>query len=258
MRWRSSGLATYGVALALFAGPGVVRPAVATAPGPDSSARPCQDAAKALAGAGPLHAEAARALCAQLAPWTTRVVLVPLPLEAGLGSQSAAEHRELVARPLRLDGPLPSRVVVWLDERGGGRATRVVPVRFELQAFGWRWAARVAVAAGEPVEGSAFERRELRLTQCCAAEPDVLPPAMVLRQGLAAGQPLSETSWRVPLAIARGDEVTAVSAQGAVRIEARARALQAGQPGRDVLVRIDGATAPIWARVLHAGRVELQ
>ncbi len=47
-----------------------------------------------------------------------------------------------------------------------------------------------------------------------AAEPDVLPPAMVLRQGLAAGQPLSETSWRVPLAIVSNSNMGASSGSG--------------------------------------------
>ena len=111
-----------------------------------------------------------------------------------------------------------------LEPQQGGPVPRVAPERVAPPAIAWRWVALDAVPA----------------------------------RGVVVPQARPESSWQGPPVIARGDRVTAVSGQGAVRIEARARALQAGRPGREVLVRIDGATAPVWARVVQSGWVELQ
>ena len=56
--------------------------------------------------------------------------------------------------------------------------------------------------------------------------------------------------------VARGDWVTLRVLSGPVRLEARAEALQAGDAGQVVRVRMAGATQAIDARVLARGSVE--
>jgi flagella basal body P-ring formation protein FlgA len=60
-----------------------------------------------------------------------------------------------------------------------------------------------------------------------------------------------------PRVVARGDWATLHSAAGAVTLESRVEVLQDGRPGQRVRVRQQGATGPVFARVLGAGQLEL-
>lgn len=111
-----------------------------------------------------------------------------------------------------------TRMVLWVDVWSGAGHLRAVPVRFDL--------------AGLAVDGVAT-----------MASPQA-----------GGDEPAADEA---PLAVARGDWATLRATAGAVTLESRVEVLQDGRPGQRVRVRQQGATGPVFARVLGAGQLEL-
>ncbi|MBC5785092.1 hypothetical protein H8N03_19250 [Ramlibacter sp. USB13] len=114
-------------------------------------------------------------------------------------------------------GASAGRMLVWVDVWTEGAFVRTVPV--SLQS-----AAAATAATGE---------RTLR--------DDAL---------LATGD-------AGPLAVARGEWASLRSVEGSITLESRVEVLQDGRPGQRIRVRPQGASGPMFARVLGPGRVEL-
>jgi flagella basal body P-ring formation protein FlgA len=111
-----------------------------------------------------------------------------------------------------------THMVVWVDVWSAGNHLRALPVRLEL--------------SGLPPGGAA----------ALAGRQDDRAPA---------------GAEDAPLAIARGEWATLRSTAGAVTLESRVEVLQDARPGQRVRVRQQGATGPVFARVLGAGQLEL-
>lgn len=167
---------------------------------------------------------------------------------------------KLTARPLPFNAQPASRMVVWVDVEVDGAFIRTVPVSFQVEAYRDAWVASTTTGAEAPLSAQLLETREVAVT--------VQPVALLTPIGAAnatgrrstrrlrPGEPLTEDNTRQLAAVARGEMVALQFKAGAVRLEGRAQALQEGEPGEVVRVRMTGASMPVQARVLERGRVE--
>ena len=119
---------------------------------------------------------------------------------------------------------------VWVDVFVAGRHERVVPVTFSVHAYRDAWIALRDAHAEEPVAGVALQRRVLDIAQERSEPLATLPAGARLRKALLAGQALTAGHVEATPAIVRGSTVILRSALGTIGIEARAEALQDGQP----------------------------
>jgi flagella basal body P-ring formation protein FlgA len=167
---------------------------------------------------------------------------------------------ELRPRPLARGSHPASRMVVWVDAWVDGGFVRTVPVSFSVAAYNEAWVARSAVASQAVLSGDMLERREVDIAAAPAsawpAGPAGASPALRSLRALKAGETLDAQNARVPLPVARGDWVTLEFSAGAMRLQGRAEALQEGDLGQLVKVRVSGASGSMEARVVDRGRVE--
>lgn len=203
-----------------------------------------------------LVAAAADSLRGWLAGRSTRADITPQAPPRDL----AVPYGQTVlrARSLPAQQPLSRRMLVWVDVWVDDRFVRTVPVGFEVQAFGPAHVATHDMPAGSRVDEAALQLREVELTGLGAA-PLALPavaPAQ-LRHALAAGQPVTRQDIQAQPAIARGDWVALRVRSGGIELESRVEALQNGRVGQLVSVKPGNAAAPITARVVAPGQVEV-
>ena len=122
-------------------------------------------------------------------------------------------------------GPWPRRLVVWVDVWAERRFVRTGPVSLQLAADG-------ATPPDTPQAGD----------------------GLLQRTGPFARAPEGE---RNPAAVSRGEWAILHSVEGGVTLESRVEVLQGGRPGQRIRVRAQGASGPLFARVLGPGRLEL-
>jgi flagellar basal body P-ring formation protein FlgA len=122
------------------------------------------------------------------------------------------------------NGAWSRHLVLWVDVWTGDLFVRTVPVTLEVMA-----------GEGAPALPSAPEGPLLR----------------------AAESPATADPERDPPAVARGDWATLRAAAGPIVLESRVEALQDGRPGQRIRVRPQGASGPMFARVIGRGRLEL-
>ncbi len=73
------------------------------------------------------------------------------------------------------------------------------------------------------------------------------------RRRLEPGRPITRDDVRPPLVVSRGDVVWVHVLSGSVSVKAKARALEAGRDGEDVLMQIDGSKRTFKARMSGRG-----
>jgi flagella basal body P-ring formation protein FlgA len=161
------------------------------------------------------------------------------------------------ARPLPEGTRLSPRMRVWVDIAVDGKPTRTVPVFFKVEAYRQVWIAQQDMAVGQPLVPDAFEHKQIDIAAEGVDPLADLPSLRRLRKPLLAGHVLAAAHVESVPTIARGDQVTLRTQHGQIAVEAQAEALQDGQPGQQVLVRIAQARSPVVARVVGAGVVEL-
>jgi flagellar basal body P-ring formation protein FlgA len=162
----------------------------------------------------------------------------------------------VAARALPANAQPTSHMVVWVDVSVDGAFVRAMPVSFQVEAFREAWVVSDTIAAGTSLTGHLLEAKELPVM--------ARPVALVTPKGgdirsvrrLHPGEPVTQENTQKLAAVRRGDMVSLQFRAGPVQLEGRAEALQEGELGQVVRVRMTGAAMPLHARVIEPGRVE--
>lgn len=165
-----------------------------------------------------------------------------------------------VSLPPQHAGGMPAQAVLHLETHRSGRLLRrdALPVRLHRMAS--VWLAKRSLEPGEALDPSAFERREIDV----AGFPETVDAAAPWTDGWRArtriveGAPLLRSGMQVLPSVSRGKAVMAVAAAGQVRLMLPGTALQDGQSGTWVRVRLAGQRETVMARVESSGQVEVK
>ncbi|SEK93277.1 Chaperone for flagella basal body P-ring formation [Roseateles sp. YR242] len=171
------------------------------------------------------------------------------------------QRTEIRAR-LPAEGAWPARriavpVELWSD----GQYARTVTVTVKVEVLGAAWVARDDVAPPRALVGAPLDTAEQDLAGLPSAPVLATTPleSLRLRRPLLKGQMLTAAHVEAMPAVLRGQQVTVRSRVGAISLEATAKALQDGAPGKRVLVRMGDRTgAPLLALVTGPNQVQLQ
>ena len=169
---------------------------------------------------------------------------------------------ELSARSLPTGSDPSARMVVWVDVSVDGAFARTVPVSFLVEAYREAWVAKSGVAPGAALAPTMLERREVEVFSQRAAvfatgDATEAPSAgLRSRRSLKAGEALNAQNAERIVAVGRGEWVTLLLKTGGTQLEGRAEALQEGDLGQVVKVRMAGASSSVEALVVDRGRVE--
>ena len=188
-------------------------------------------------------------------------VSVPLSVFVPLGD---AEYR---VRPLASVVP-DKRMLVWIDIFAGQRHVKAIPVRFEVSVYADATVAAKPLRSGEAIGVQDTFREQIDVAHLLSRKgADMLAPLPLDQPALApshsrtavrAGEVLTAERVRPAAAVSRGDRVTLVAHSGLVSLESKVEVLQAGEVGQVVRVRANNGTAPVMAKVMGPGQLELQ
>lgn len=148
-------------------------------------------------------------------------------------------------------------MAVWVDIRQGGQLRRSVLVPVQVRAWQKAWVAERDLAAGAKLTSDLLRVDEVDVAAGGQAAWAGEPEGRVLRSAVLAGHYLGASQIAAPRAVSRGERVELMHRLGAVQVLAGANALQDGDPGQHIQVRVDGAQGAVLARVTEPGRVEL-
>lgn len=171
------------------------------------------------------------------------------------------ESARLIVRPIHHDRP-HARMHVMLDVIGSSGQIRTVTVSFTVSAHVRGLVAGQDLASGSS-PGSLLEEREIEVT---SLHPHTQPlpvsrsgstNQLRLRRGLHAGEIVKAKDLEPTPAVQRGDWIVLRLTNGDIAMEGRAEALQNGQLGQSVRVKLAGAERSILARVTGAGIAEV-
>lgn len=237
-------------ALCSVAGPAFAPAWAADAPAA-ASARPDERSSTRQALLAAAVAELRRAFPAPA--W--RLEIVPVDDDAVPTVAIGDGPVEWVARRLA-DGVTPSpRQTVWVDIRQNGVPRRSVAVVVAARAWVQGWVARADLAPGLRPGAGWVERAEVDAAQAGAPLWQGELDGHVLRSPVRAGQPLLQRQVAAAPAVARGERVALLLRERALEIRASAHALQDGESGQTIRVRV-GEGAALTARVLGPGVTE--
>lgn len=211
---------------------------------------------------------AAQTIAAARVVDAARAALQALPLEEGTRLDMRVVGQpadvQLPAGSLRIQVRPPagrwprSRVAVSV-KLSAGHASRTETVWFAVTAVRSLAVYGSDAAQGTPAEAVRVRQAEVD-TAMLRGHPERMPIAMVgqrLRRSVPAGAPvMAEDFEAVPDVDAR-QQVTVLVRYGAVRMQTRGTALNAGDAGQWVGVLAAGADGPVQARVTGKGVVEV-
>ncbi|HVZ46129.1 MAG TPA: flagellar basal body P-ring formation chaperone FlgA [Ramlibacter sp.] len=198
--------------------------------------------------------KARAALLEWLAPITSRAAVESTGMREDLALPPG--RIELAARPFAAGTQPVPRMTVWIDVSVDGAFVRTIPVTFMVDAWREGWVATEALGAGAAIGGPLVQQREVRSPAGGAAPVSAASTALRTVRPLKAGEVLTTANTKPATAVARGDWVSLRFAAGALHLESRAEALQDGDVGQIVRVRLAGAPGPVEARIVSQGRVE--
>lgn len=177
---------------------------------------------------------------------------------------------QLRVRPLTAVAP-GKRMLVWIDVFAGQRHVKAVPVRFDVSVY-----AQTALAKGPMGPGETIGLRDIVSDQVDVAHllsrngagglfpmrfsdsaQEPLTPSQT-RTAVKAGDVLSAEKVKPTAAVSRGDRVTLVAHSGLVSLESKVEVLQTGEVGQVVRVKASNGSAPVMAKVIGPGQLELQ
>lgn len=164
---------------------------------------------------------------------------------------------ELVAREVSGTVSLSSRMTVWVDVRQSGQVKRTLLVPVEVAAYRTGWVALRDLPVGARLSPGTLREQEVDIAAGGSEAWKGEPEGLVLRSPVLAGHYLAAGQVMTPPAVSRGDAVQVVHRLGAVEVQAVAKALQDGEVGKNIQVRISASQPPVLARVMAAGQVEL-
>lgn len=165
---------------------------------------------------------------------------------------------ELRARPLSEADLLAKRSSSPVEILVDGRLVRTVPVSFDLRAFGPGCVATRSQSAGEILQLSSLEEREVEWSG-----RDLLPAewarreALRLRRPIQPGAVLTRAHVEPAPVVAQGDWASLHVRQGLVNLESRVEVLQDGRAGERVRVKLKSGRGAISARVTGPGTLEV-
>lgn len=177
---------------------------------------------------------------------------------------------QLRVRPLAAVAP-GKRMLVWVDVFAGQRHVKAVPVRFEVSVY-----AQTNLTEGPMGPGEAIGLRDIVSDQVDVAhllartgagglapmrfsDPAQEPLTQSqTRTAIKAGDVLSAEKVKPAAAVSRGDRVTLVAHSGLVSLESKVEVLQTGEVGQVVRVKAGNGSAPVMAKVIGPGQLELQ
>jgi flagella basal body P-ring formation protein FlgA len=164
---------------------------------------------------------------------------------------------ELRARPLSEADLLAKRLFLPVEILVDGRLVRSVPVVFDLKTFGPGCVATRSQSAGEILQLSGLEEREMEWNG-----RDLLPiewarrEALRLRRPIQPGAVLTRAHVEPAPVVVQGDWATLHVRQGLVDLESRVEVLQDGRAGERVRVKLKSARGAVFARVTGPGTLE--
>jgi flagella basal body P-ring formation protein FlgA len=162
------------------------------------------------------------------------------------------------ARPVTVEAVRRRSATVWVEVAVDGVFYRVLPVLFALRAYRPALLAAQSLPVGATPSCETTVLGEVELTSLDSqAALDCRLLQGSLKRPLARGEPLLLAQLRVTAAVAHGDSVSLVFADGAIVVESRAIALGEGQVGQHIDVRPAGAAQVVRAQVAAPGRVTL-
>lgn len=200
---------------------------------------------------GDVAAVAVDALASALAGRVHRVELT-----AGLAPPVRRPMGVLQARPIPANAAIGRRMAVWVDAVEGGRVVKSTLVPVEVHAYRPGWVAVRDVPAGQRLEPGQVRQAEVDVAVTGRMPWEGQPEGQVLRRSVLAGKYLTDSQVVAALPVHGGERVQLVSRIGEVEVLAQAEALQDGDVGHPIQVRIAAATGPVPARVVGPGRVE--
>jgi len=168
-----------------------------------------------------------------------------------------AGHISTEVRPLSSIASPSSHMAMWVDVSVDGHFERSVVLDYRVKAWRRAWIAAEDLARGQ----------DLDETRAIAGEADVAVSAQPvwsqavsharLRRPVRRGDVLTALDVEDRPPVVRGEQVAVAGRFGELSIETSAEALQDGRTGQEVLVRIPTSTAPVMARVVKPGLVEI-
>lgn len=159
-------------------------------------------------------------------------------------------QRRLATRTVGSD-PAAPRATVWVDIEVAGVVCRSVPVMVDITLENEALVARRALTAGSLLEEADVERKLVDVTGQAGdvvRAPTMHLPAR-LQRSIREGAVLKRLDLAPQRGVVRGDRVRVTYQQGGVTLATSATAQRTASLGEVLLVRRDGATAPIQARV---------
>lgn len=194
-----------------------------------------------------------------------RVEVTPVSLPTTISVP--AGEAEFRVRPLSAVAP-GKRMLVWIDVFAGQRHVKAVPVRFEVSVYAQAPVAARWLRSGEAIGAQDTVREQTDVAHLLghngpepflsshAAQTTQAQPQT--RTAVKAGEVLTSERVRPASAVSRGDRVTLIAQSGLVSLESKVEVLQAGEIGQVVRVRASNGTAPVMAKVVAPGQLELQ
>lgn len=168
-----------------------------------------------------------------------------------------AQGAELVAREVSATVGLSPRMTVWIDVKQSGQVKRTLLVPVEVAAYRTGWVALRDLPVGARLSPGTLREQEVDIAAGAGEAWKGDPEGLVLRSPVLAGHYLAAGQVMTAPAVSRGDVVQVVHRLGAVEVQAIANALQDGEVGKNIQVRISASQSPVLARVTAAGQVEL-
>jgi flagella basal body P-ring formation protein FlgA len=154
-------------------------------------------------------------------------------------------------------------VDIWVDER----FVRTVPVPVEISVVAPAYVALRDLPAGEAIDARPVVADQFAVQDVEWSGRNTLPVSVAaefgvgefrLTHSLSPGQALTRADIaHVPLVL-RGDMVTLRAHEGGISLESRVEALQDGDAGKAVRVKLSDASTSIVAYVIGPGLVELR
>ncbi|HEX5682644.1 MAG TPA: flagellar basal body P-ring formation chaperone FlgA [Ideonella sp.] len=182
---------------------------------------------------------------------------VSMPRQGVRGLVIDAGPYELVARAPQPHRNMSARMSVWVDVRQGGVSRRSVLVPVQVRAWQSGMVALRDMAAGSRLSSELLQEAEVDVAAGGQWAWQGKVDNQVLRTPVLAGHYVGVQQVGTPHAVSRGERVELLHQVGAVRVSAAANALQDGDAGQHIHVRIDAAQGAVLARVIEPGRVEL-
>jgi flagella basal body P-ring formation protein FlgA len=207
-------------------------------------------------GADELHAIAARALERALKGRANRFEFDKADERLSF-TVVDAESTELVARTIDPAVNLSPRMTVWVDVKRAGRTQKTLLVPVRVAAYRLGWVSLRDLSAGTHLSADILREQEVDIAAGGHPAWQGDPEGLVLRSPVLAGRYLVAGQAVAQAPVFRGAVVQVVHRAGGVEVQTSAHALQDGEVGQNIQVRVSANQPPLLARVTAAGQVEL-